>query len=272
MKLGIAGIFPDSTDQIRCMAEIGYDFAESSLTALHDGYTDEQVREFADRLKELHMPCISTNGMFPGDIRLIGKEVDRGAIENYLHEAFCRIAPLNTKVCVLGSGKARTVAPDVGIDAAYDEFERLIAEVIAPITAQYGKILAIEPLNYSECNIVNTVADSMRVVRAVNLPSVRTLVDFYHVRYNGEDIETFLPYGDFIEHVHVAGFSNHRRFPAPFDGEDYRGFFDVLRRAGYKNENISIEACISGGSLIEFQNVALAAYDYLRNCAPSSHK
>ena len=140
----------------------------------------------------------------------------------------------------------------------------MIAEVIAPITEQYGKVLAIEPLNYSECNIVNTVADSIRVVRAVNLPSVRTLIDFYHVRYNGEDIESFVEYGKYIEHVHVASFNNHRRFPAPYDGEDYRGFFEVLRRAGYQNENISIEAGVSGKSILEFENSALAAYDLLR--------
>lgn len=264
MKFGIAGIFPDNQDRIRCMAKIGYNFVESGLTALHDNYSDEQVKEFADLLNELNMPCISTNCMFPGDIRLIGKDVDRARIENYLHEAYSRIAPLKTKVCVLGSGGARTIAPDADVDRAYEEFEQLIAEVIAPITEQYGKVLAIEPLNYSECNIVNTVADSIRVVRTVNLPSVRTLIDFYHVRYNGEDIESFVEYGKYIEHVHVASFNNHRRFPAPYDGEDYRGFFEVLRRAGYQNENISIESGVSGKSIIEFENSALAAYDLLR--------
>ena len=265
MKLGIAGLFPAHTDRLRCIAGIGYDFIESGLTVLHDEYSSEQIAEFADLLNELHMPCISTNGMFPSSIRLIGKDVDRGAIEQYLHEAFTKIAPLGTKVCVLGSGGARTVAPGTDMDRAYDEFATLVGEVIAPIVSQYGKVLAIEPLNYKECNIVNTVADSMRVVRAVNLPSVRTLIDFYHVRYNGEDVESLVQYGEYVEHVHVASFNNHRLFPMPFDGEDYRGFFDVLHRGGYKNKNISIEAGASGG-FVAFKNAAIAAYELLHAC------
>lgn len=265
MKLGIAGLLPSHVDLVKCAAEIGYDFIESGLMLLHERFGAAEIKEFADRLEELKLPCISTHCMFPGSIRLIGKDVDRGAVENYLHEAFTLIAPLNTKVCVLGSGGARTVANDADKDRAYDELASVISDVIAPITEQYGKVLAIEPLNYSECNIVNTVAESMRVVSAVGKPSVRTLIDFYHVRYNGEDIESFLPYGDYIEHVHVASFNNHRRFPAPFDGEDYRGFFNVLHRAGYKNKTVSIETGLSD-NYIEFKNIALTAYEYLRTC------
>ena len=136
----------------------------------------------------------------------------------------------------------------------------------APIHSSVsGRVVAIEPLNYSECNIVNTVADSMRVVKAVNKPNVFTLIDFYHVRYNGEDIESFVDYKGYIKHVHVASFNNHRRYPRPFDGEDFRGFFDVLRRADYKESNVSIEAGLIDQSIITFKNTAMSAYNILKN-------
>lgn len=263
MKLGIAGLFPSDTDRLACAAQIGYDFIESGLSILHQRYSASDIKEFADYLSALKLPCISTNGMFPGEVKLIGKDADPSAIENYLHEVFTLIAPLNTEVCVLGSGNARRIPEGYSVEKAYDEFARLIAQVIAPIAEQYGKIIAIEPLNYSECNIVNTVADSMRVVRAVNRPSVRTLIDFYHVRYNGEDVESFAEYKGYIEHVHVASFNHHRRFPRPFDGEDYRGFFRVLRQAGYARETVSIEAGESGG-FVDFKNAALSSYDLLK--------
>ncbi len=264
MNIGIAGVRPFDTDRLLAAKEIGYDFVETSLAAA-SSWEKSEADEFAHFLDELSLPLISTNGMFPPEIKLIGKEADRSVISEYLHKSFDIIKPFNTKVCVLGSGGARTIQDGYGKERAYDEFAQLISEVISPIFDEYGKILAIEPLNYSECNIVNTVADSMRVVKAVNKPNVFTLIDFYHVRYNGEDIESFVDYKGYIKHVHVASFNNHRRYPRPFDGEDYRGFFDVLRRADYKESNVSIEAGLIDQSIIAFKNTAMSAYNLLKN-------
>ncbi len=264
MKIGIAGITPGRENKVRIMKEIGYDFIESGLCYYYDEFEQAQINEFADYLKELDMPCLSTNGMFPGDIKLIGKEADRVRISEYLHEVFEKTACLNVPVCVLGSGNARRIPEGCSLDACYDEFSELCADVIAPILEKHGKTLAIEPLNYSECNIVNTVADSMRVVKAVNKPSVMTLIDLYHVRYNGEDINTFTDYKGYIKHVHVASYPNNRRFPRPYDGENYKAFFDVLRRAGYGEGNVSIEGSVIDDGLIAFKNAAISAYSLLK--------
>ncbi len=263
MNIGIAGVRPGQEIRLKTAKEIGYDFVETSLAAAAD-WSHETVNEFAAFLSDIDLPCISTNGMFPPDIKLIGKEADKAKISEYLNESFEKIAPLNTAVCVLGSGGARRTPEGYSVDRAYDEFAELISEVISPIFNKFDKILAIEPLNYSECNIVNTVADSMRVVKAVNKPNVFTLIDFYHVRYNGEDIESFKEYKGYIKHVHVASFNNHRRYPRPFDGEDYKKFFDILREADYKEKNVSIEAGLIDESIISFKNTAISAYSLLK--------
>ncbi len=263
MNIGIAGVRPGQEERLRIAKEIGYDFVETSLAAASN-WDKSTVFEFADFLSDINLPCISTNGMFPPDIKLIGQQADKVRISEYLHESFEKIAPLNTSVCVLGSGGARTTPEGYGIDRAYDEFSLLISEVISPIFDKFGKVLAIEPLNYSECNIVNTVADSMRVIKAVNKPNVFTLIDYYHVRYNGENIESFGEYKGSIKHVHVASFNNRRRYPRPFDGEDYKKFFDVLRQADYKEKNVSIEAGLVDEGIISFKNTAISAFSLLK--------
>ena len=264
MKLGIAGVRPGQWDRLNIAKQIGFDFVETSLAATQD-WSCETVAEFAHFLSDISLPCISTNGMFPPDIKLIGKEADRVRISEYLNESFEKIAPLKTNVCVLGSGGARRTPEGYSLDAAYDEFAQLISEVISPIFDKFGKVLAIEPLNYDECNIVNTVADSMRVVKAVNKPSVLTLIDFYHVRKNGENIESFVEYKGYIKHVHVASFNNKRLYPRPYDGEDYKQFFDVLRRADYKEKNVSIEAGLTDNSIAGFKNAAMSAHSLLKS-------
>ncbi len=262
MKIGIAGMRPGHERLVKIASDIGYSFIETSLSALEKEFSEEQIREFAAHNKSIGMPCVSVNGMFPSDIKLIGLDADRGRIEDYLHRAFEKIESLGVEVCVLGSGGARNTPEGYSLDQAYDEFIDLISETIEPVVSKYGKTLAIEPLNYSECNIVNTVADSMRVVRAVNKPRVMTLIDYYHVRYNGEDIDSFVDHKGYIRHVHVASKNNNRRFPMPTDGENYKKFFDVLRKAGYTYENISLEASYGSGE-ISFKNYAIAAYSLL---------
>ena len=264
MNIGIAGVRPWDRDRLVIAKEIGYGFVETSLAAA-SGWDKSEIDDFAGFLSELSLPLISTNGMFPPEIKLIGKEADHAKISDYLHKAFDNIKSLNTKVCVLGSGGARTTPEGYSIEKVYDEFAQLLSDVISPIFDEYGKSLAIEPLNYSECNIVNTVAESMKVVKAVNKPNVFTLIDYYHVRYNGENIESFIDYKGYIKHVHVASFNNHRRYPRPFDGEDYKSFFDVLRRADYKEKNVSIEAGLIDQSIITFKNTAMSAYSILKN-------
>ncbi len=262
MNIGIAGLRPGNERLVRIAKEIGYSFIESSLSALEREFSHQQIKEFADHNKSIGMPCISVNGMFPQDIKLIGTQADRGLITEYLHSAFSKTECLGIDVCVLGSGGARCTPEGYSLDRAYDEFAELISQTIEPVLSKYGKTLAIEPLNYNECNIVNTVADSMRVVKAVNKPSVMTLIDYFHVRTNGEDIESFVEYKGYIRHVHVASKNNNRYFPMPTDGEDYKRFFDVLRRAEYKYENISIEAAYGRGE-IAFKNYAIASYSLL---------
>ena len=263
MNIGIAGIRPWHTGRIKFMKEIGYDFIESGLSYLSSADKNE-VDEFAAFLKDVKMPCKSVNGMFPPEIKLIGKEADREKIKDYLYFSFDKTKGLKFPVCVLGSGGARTIPEGSDLDAAYDEFAQLISEVIAPITEEYGITLAIEPLNYMECNIVNTVADSMRVVRAVNKPSVMTLIDYYHVLTNGENIQEFVNYKGYIKHVHVAGAT--RYYPRPFDGDDYKGFFEVLRRADYKEKNVSIEArLLEEKNDFCFKNNALCSISLLKS-------
>lgn len=261
MNIGIAGIMPDKPDRVLAAKKAGLDFAESYLSGLVT-FDAAQIKEFAGFLSESNLPCISHNGMFPSDIKLIGAEADRQRIAEYTESALSLVAPLGAKLCVLGSGGSRRTPKGYDIDRAYDEFSALCSEIIAPICEKYGKILVIEPLNRDECNIVNTVADAARVVKAINKPSVKALADYFHVLKNGEDVSEISQYGDILVHAHIS--SIERKIPMPCDGTDYKPFFDVLRKMGYSAENISIEALFpdDGDELVRMTK---ESYSFLKN-------
>ena len=265
MTFGIAGFLPGDERRIGMAKAVGYKFVESNLSALNDDFSIESIEYMAEFLKENHMPCVAVNGMFPKRIKLLGKDADKQEISEYLYSAFEKTKSLDYDICVLGSGRSRTVPTDYPIDKANYEFCTLLTDTILPIAEKYGIKIAIEPLSFYITNVINTFEEAVRTAKAVNAPSLCALMDFFHISYNMENYENYKHYGKFLGHVHIASFSNRFAFPRPFDGDDYRSFVDFLRRAGYASGNISVEAQdVRFSNDAEFKNTLSASYEYMR--------
>jgi len=98
----------------------------------------------------------------------------------YVAGALGRLKRLGVKVVVLGSGGARRV-PD-----GFSRTRRSIswwtsARRIAPVARENGITIAIEPLRKQETNIINTAREGLALVKAVDRPEIRLLVDYYHL-------------------------------------------------------------------------------------------
>lgn len=265
MNFGIAGFLPGSERRIKTAKDIGYKFVESCLSALHDDFSKESISVMAEHLKDINMPCVAVNGMFPKRISLLGEKSDKAIICEYLHEAFEKTDTLGYDVCVLGSGKSRTIPDGKSSDKAYDEFASLLSDAILPIAQKYGKKIVIEPLSYYITNFINTIPDAVRVVKAVENPHLSVLADFFHLSYNREDLNKYSDFGKYINHVHISSFSNKFAFPRSFDGDDYRSFFNFLRSSGYKADNISVEAQdITFENDAEFTNTLCSSLEYMK--------
>ena len=265
MIFGIAGFLPGDERRIGMAKAIGYQFIESNFAALNDDYSAESITALSEHLKKIDMPCVSVNGMFPKRIKLLGDGADKGEISEYLYSAFEKTKSLDCNVCVLGSGRSRTLPPAYSVEKATDEFCNLLTETILPIAKKYGKKIAIEPLSYYIPNFINTFEDAMRVVAAVNDSSLCALMDFFHLSYNKENYESYKSYGGFIGHVHISSFSNKFAFPRPFDGDDYRSFVEFLRNSDYKEKNISVEAQdVKFSNDAEFKNTLASSLEYMR--------
>ena len=265
MRFGIAGFLPGSEKRIGMAKKLGYEFIESSLSALHDDFSQESIDAMAEQIKSIGMPCIAVNGMFPKRIALLGESADKGEIAEYLCSAFEKTQALGFDVCVLGSGRSRKVPDGYPIDRAYGEFAELLAETIIPVAERFCKNIVIEPLSYYITNVINTLPDAVRVVKAVANPRLSVLADFFHISYNREKLCEYSDMGKYINHVHIASFSNRFAFPRPFDGDDYREFFAFLRNSGYAAQNVSVEAQdITFSNDAEFTNTLSSSLGYMK--------
>ncbi len=69
------------------------------------------------------------------------------------------------------------------------------------------------------------------------------MVDYYHMRNNGENLNIISEACKDIMHVHISGYSIKRRPPFNKTEDNYEEFLNILRKAGYDGR-ISIEAII----------------------------
>jgi sugar phosphate isomerase/epimerase len=142
-------------------------------------------------------------------------------------------AELGGKVLVHGSPKQREVAAGETLATARSRLRDFLADA-AEAAAAHGVVYCIEPLSRNETLLVNTVAEAAEIVRAVDRPSLRTMIDCSAAGLSEsvsvpELIDTWLPTG-LIGHVQV----NDPNRRAPGQGEmRFAPIFAALKRHGY---------------------------------------
>jgi D-psicose/D-tagatose/L-ribulose 3-epimerase len=102
---------------------------------------------------------------------------------------------------------------------------------VAPFAQQADITLAVEPLNRFETYFLNTSADGAGLVREVNHPNFKMMVDTFHTNIEEKDVyAAFADNGDTMAHIHIS--ENDRSTP----GEGHvlwDEVFSALDSAGY---------------------------------------
>jgi len=104
-------------------------------------------------------------------------------------------------------GKARQLSPD----DRQREWDLAATELrtVANEAGNRGLKLAIEAINRFETDLVNTTADTIRLIRTIDHPAAKAMIDTFHMTIEESDI------GDAIRHadgdlIHVQVSENHR--------------------------------------------------------------
>ena len=228
MKLGICG----SEGQFAAAAKNGFAYMDVPLTAVRQ-LTGDALRALRDKAlaRGLSMDCFVC--FFGPEVTLYGgTKVQEAALE-YATRNFEAVRSLGGSICCIGSGGARS-APE-GMDRGQAE-EELVAllQKLADRAADYGVSLAVEPLRPEETNMINTIADGIRIKRAVDRKNLGCLVDFFHAYSNGEPLSELdrLRPGELI-HVHLARPNPDRCAPREEDTDTLTAWRDKLREIGY---------------------------------------
>jgi len=151
-------------------------------------------------------------------------------------ETFRRLIDLaadlaDSPVMVLGSSKQREALPGVSPATATARLTEGLHR-LAPHAAERGVWILMEPLAPHLCNVVNTMAQAMAVVRDVNSPAVQTIFDAHNTAAETQPLEALLrQYFPWIRHVHLNEMDGRRPGTGDFP---FSLVLATLRELGYQ--------------------------------------
>jgi len=234
MRIGIC----TSVENAAVAKAAGFDYIEEGVKRLLVPESpDEEYAPKRDAARGCGLPVEAACGLLPGNLKCVGPEVDAERFAKYIEATLGRAAEVGIRNVVFGSGGARKVPDGFARDEAADQFVDRLVEM-APIAERTGVTVVVEPLNSSECNFINSLAEGAKLVRRADHPSIRLLADIYHMLMDGEGPEQIAAHAPLIAHCHVAEHEG-RRAPGTAK-EDLGPYLRALVDAGY-NGAISVE-------------------------------
>jgi len=230
----------DFAAQCKYTADLGYQGLEIAPFTLSDNphlleaKTRSELRRIAEseglQITGLHWLLLAPQGLSVTSeddaIRKKTLDVMRGLVE------LC--ADLGGKVLVHGSPKQRMVENETEREEAIRRAQELFASV-AEAAEQSNVVYCIEALNKEETNFINSIGESVELVRQIGNPAFRTMLDTKAALITETDsvptlLDRWLPSG-LIAHIHV----NDSNLRAPGQGEDrFSSVFSCLLRNEYK--------------------------------------
>jgi sugar phosphate isomerase/epimerase len=220
------------------LKQMGYQYLEGSVGRdLMPGKSDEEFRKKMAEFDSCKLPVIACNGFLPGTLKVTGPEAMHDTVLRYAEVAFRRAEEAGIRIIVFGSSGSRSIPDGFDRTEARNQFVNLMKRM-GPLARKYQVIIAIESLQKSECNFINTVAEATAIARVVNDKNIRVLADIFHMMRENEGPSSILDAGDLLVHCHIAELRS--RTAPGMDGDDFRPYFEALKKIRYHG-GISIE-------------------------------
>jgi sugar phosphate isomerase/epimerase len=234
-KIGIV----QSIENDSLLKSIGYQYLVESVGKLVSPktVTEDQFLINLSHIKKLQVPLYAFNIFIPGELKVVGPDVNEQAVLDYVRSVFERTRQANVSRIIWGSGGSRRVPDGFAESKAKEQFVS-IAKKIAKLASEYNITLALENLNSTETNFITTLDEALNIVKAVDHKNLRLCVDVYHMLKEGELPSVIEKAKGYVIYCEVA--EKEGRTPPGVQGEDFRPYFAALKKIGY-SDRIMIE-------------------------------
>ncbi|PPK88053.1 sugar phosphate isomerase/epimerase [Neolewinella xylanilytica] len=234
------GIVQDSleNDAVITAAGYGYLTASTQLLLSPRNVSEAEFQALLPGIRALEVPLYATNLFLPGELKVVGPDVDEAAVIGYVDTVLRRAQEAGLTLITWGSCGSRSLPDGFSRIEAAAQFVYM-GKRVAEVAERYDMILALENLNTTECNFITTLREALEVVRAVDHPNFRLCVDIYHMLMNGEPASDIRGVGPYAVYSEIA--EREHRAPPGVAGDDFTPYLRALKAEGYTG-NIHIEA------------------------------
>lgn len=221
-----------SYDKATLLQNLGYAFVEEGVGRfLIPEAGDAQYKKNFETFQKTKFPLRSYVSFIPGGIKSVGPTPNHEAILARADLAFERAKACGSPYVVFGSSASRNI-PD-GFDRPTAQQQHIeVSKKMALLAEKHGITIALEPLNRGETNFINSLAEGVEIIEAVNHPRFRLLCDIYHMARENEGPDQIIKYGKYIVHTHIAEKQN--RTAPGVAGDDFKEYFRALRKIKFK--------------------------------------
>ena len=257
MRIGCcAGI-----EQNKLLADLGYDYIELPLAKVME-ISEHDFLILKDEISSWSIKPEVCNVFFPSSLRLTGTDVDLDAVMYYVENAIARASQMGVDTIVFGSAGAKNVPVGFQKARAWEQLVKMLKEW-HHIARKHNIVIAIEPLNRTESNIINTTREGLEMVKQVDCDNVRLLIDYYHFGVGMEDLNIIYEAAPYLAHVHIARLLG-RAFPSDMSEDDYEMFFEKLYSIGFAGR-VSVE-----GVTKDLETDAKRSFDFLKSISKNN--
>jgi len=235
LTIGLCGTW----DKSILAKQAGCSYIESGVAnLLMPDKPDSEFKNQFDTLaatQPLRVECF--NVFIPKELKSVVDQANHEGIVQYASVAFQRAEIVGAKIIVFGSSGSRTIPDGFDRAKAKEQFTAL-CKMLAPIAEKHNITVAIETLNRSETNFLNTLKESDEIVEAVHHPNLKLMCDIYHALKENDPASELIKYKEHLVHCHIA--EKQERTPPGVMGDDFKPYFNALKKINY-NGRISLE-------------------------------
>lgn len=192
----------DPVDQIRFMAEQGFTALEDNWMKARDVETQRRIGQELER-QGMTMGVIVNTAVYDRPSFVLDDRDERARLVREVHETAEVARRVGATHVTTLSGTAHPSVPRDYQTAAMIENLKWAGEA----AAEEGLVLALEPINHKGWpgTFVTDVGHAYLIAKAVGLPSVKLLYDFWHQQIHGGDLIANLELAwDEIAYVQIA--------------------------------------------------------------------
>jgi D-psicose/D-tagatose/L-ribulose 3-epimerase len=197
-------------DQCRLVARTGYQGVEiAPFSLVKEGVWElspAERKRMSAAMKGNGLRCAGLHWLLappPPGLHFTSPDLEvRKKTRDYLSQLIDFCSDLEGDVMVFGSPKQRNAQ-----GTTVEEATRILAEGLHEAAEHAGKrgvMILLEALDRTQTDVVNTLAESLEVVRKVDHPALQTMFDFHNTLDETEPFDVLIRrYYPYIHHVHV---------------------------------------------------------------------